>query len=98
MLNRVPHHEMIDTSSCCAKIHLQRIFFFHSHAWLKLSAANHSNNVVSALLAFRTNGFGMTILIIGVIAAVYTMQIKSQSNRLDFLPPDVPLGYYGAKH
>lgn len=74
------------------------IFFLQCHAWLKLSAANHSNNVVSALLAFRTSGFGMTILITVVIAAVYTMQIISQSNRLDFLPPDVPLGDCGAKH
>lgn len=31
----------------------------------------------------------MIVLSIVLIAAVYTMQIISQSNRLDFLPPDV---------
>ena len=69
-----------------------------SWIYIKLSAANHSNNVVSALLAFRKSGFGMIVLIIVVIATVYTMQIISQSNRLDFLPPDVPLADCGAAH
>lgn len=38
----------------------------------------------------------MIVLIIVVIATVYTMQIILQSNRLDFLPPDVPLANSGA--
>lgn len=52
--------------------------------------------MLSALPAFRKSGFGMIVLIIVIIATVYSMQIISQSNRLDFLPPDVPLATSGA--
>lgn len=38
----------------------------------------------------------MIVLITDVIAGVYTMQIISQSNRLDFLPPDVAPADSGA--
>lgn len=65
------------------------MFFFFLR--LKLSAANHSNNIVSALSAFYKSGFGMIILMGVVIAAEHTMQTISQSDRLDFLPPDMVL-------
>lgn len=99
MLNHTPYRKMNDMASWDAEQrYISKGFFFCSlcHAWLNLSAANHSNNVVSALLAFRKSGFGMIVLIIVVIATVYTMQIVSQSNRLDFLPPDGPLANSGA--
>lgn len=56
-------------------------------ALLNISAA--SSNLVSALLAFHRRGFGIIVLIIVVIAAVHATQTISQSNKLDFLPPDV---------
>lgn len=37
------------------------------------------------------------VLIMVVIGAVYTMQIMSQSDRLDFLPPDVAPAGSGAE-
>lgn len=74
-----------------AQRYVSKGFLLHSqcHAWLRLSGARHSNNVVSAPLSLRKSAFGMIVLITDVIAGVYTMQIISQSNRLDFLPPDV---------
>lgn len=102
MLNLMPHRKMTERyvrlhgKQSRAKTHLQRIVFPQCHAWPKLSAANHSNNVVSALPVFPKSRFGKIVLIILVIATVYTMQIISQSNRLDFLPPDVPLANSGA--
>lgn len=81
-----------------AQRYVSKGFLLHSqgYAWLRLSGAKHSNNVVSALPSLRKSGFGMIVLITDVIAGVYTMQIISQSNRLDFLPPDVAPADSGA--
>lgn len=84
MLSRMPHCKVTDTYRRRSTTRLQRIVLLQCHAWLKLSAANHRNIVVSALPAFHESGSGKIVLILLLIATVYTTQIISQFKKIGF--------------
>lgn len=97
-----PHPEMNDTASRDAqrRRYLLRLLFLYL---LFLSVSRMAKVIwgqswLSALLASHKSRFKMIVLILItlVIAAAFAKQIMLQSNKLDFLPPDVPLADCGA--